>query len=385
MVSTMRSFIDLDRSFGGQPRELGANLARIDTGRGREQLFRDQLPELLDKLSENARIASITASNAIEGVVIDSKRAERIAEGGSHFRNRNEKEFAGYRDAVDSLMQLESYEELTVPFVLHLHRALFHYADGRGGHLKTDQNLIVSYEGGEREVVFTPPGPGETQFMLTELLARYNHAKREARTHPLVLIGALVLDLLAIHPVADGNGRLARLLTTYELLSQGYGVARYVSIEQRIYDSKNTYYERLYESQRGWHDGEHSIWSWTSYLARLLGGAYDDFERRVAGERGFVGSKQDRVRTHILNEAPQEFRRRDIERALPGVSPATIRLVLNELRDAGQIKLVGSGPRARWRRLRTARLVDESGVMVATGDAKIDDAATLDLIDTERR
>jgi len=50
-----------------------------------------------------------------------------------------------------------------------------------------------------------------------------------------VLLGAFVLDFLAIHPVADGNGRLARLLTTHELLRNGYGVARYVSVEQRIY------------------------------------------------------------------------------------------------------------------------------------------------------
>jgi hypothetical protein len=86
---------------------------------------------------------------------------------------------------------------------------------------------------------------------MTELLARYNDLKREGRTHPLVLIAALVIDFLAIHPVADGNGRVARLLTTYELLSQGYGVARYVSIEQRILESKNTCYDRLYRSQRG--------------------------------------------------------------------------------------------------------------------------------------
>jgi len=346
----MLSFVDLDRMFGGPARELGAMLARIDTGRGQERLFEDQLPELLEQLAVNARIASITASNAIEGVVVDQDRAERIVEGSPRFRTRNEKEFAGYRDAIDALMRLETYESLTVPFVLHLHRLLFHHSSGRGGHLKSDQNLIVSYQSGRRETVFTPPAPGETEFLLTELLARYENAKHEARTHPLVLIAALILDLLAIHPVADGNGRLARLLTTHELLAQGYGVARYVSIEQRIYESKNTYYASLFESQLRWHEGRHSIWPWTSYLARVLADAYDTFEQRLAAAGATVSSKQDRVRAYILDQAPTEFRRRDIERALPDVSTATIRLVLNELRDARLIKARGSGPGARWHR-----------------------------------
>jgi Fic family protein len=347
----MYSFIDLDNTFSGQPRELGAMLARIDTARGRERLFGDQMPELLVRLSEHARIASITASNAIEGVVIDSERAERIAEGTGRFRNRNEREFAGYRDATDMLMRLESYEPLTVALVLHLHRLLFQHSDGRGGHLKSEENLIVSYEGGSREIVFTPPAPRDTEFFLTELLVRYDDAKREGNTHPLVLIGALILDLLAIHPVADGNGRLARLITTYELLSQGYGVARYVSIEQRVYESKNAYYASLYESQRNWHEGQHSVWPWTSYLARVLVDSYDDFERRVAGSNASVGNKQDRVRDYILGQAPYEFRRRDVERAFPGVSAATIRLVLKELRDAGRIRSHGTGGAARWHRL----------------------------------
>lgn len=346
----MRSFIDLDATFAGQPRELGPVLARIDTGRGREELFADQVPEVLQQLSENARIASITASNAIEGVFIDSERALKIAEGAPRFRNRNEKEFAGYRDAIDGLMRLDHFEPLSIPFVLHLHRLLFQHAGGRGGYLKRDENFIVSYESGHREVVFKPPPPEETEFLLRETIDRYNAAKRDQVGHPLLLVGALILDVLAIHPVADGNGRLARLLTTYELLSQGYGVARYVSVEQRVYDSRNTYYQRLYESQQGWHTAQHTIWPWVTYLATILAGAYDDFEQRVADAGETVGSKQDRVRRHILEQAPAEFRRRDIERAMPGVSPATIRLVLNELRDSGKITVEGGGPGARWRR-----------------------------------
>ncbi len=347
----MRSFVDLDKTFSGQPRELGAILAGVDTGKGRERLFEDQLPELLGQLADHARIASITASNAIEGVVVDSERAELIAEGSRRYRNRNEREFAGYRDATDMLMRLDSYEPLNIPFVLHLHRLLFNHTDGRDGHLKTDQNLIVSYESGHREVVFTPPPPEETEFLLDELLVRYEAAKREGRTHPLVLIGALILDFLAVHPVADGNGRLARLLTMHELLAQDYSVARYVSIEQRIFESKNGYYASLYESQRDWHEGKHDVWPWISYLSRTLAGAYEDFEQRIAAAGKRTGNKQDRVRSYILEQAPAVFRRRDIERAHPGISLATIRLVLNDLRDAGRIKPEGSGPGARWHKL----------------------------------
>ncbi len=347
----MRSFVDLDRTFANQPRELGALLAQIDTGKGKERLFEDQLPELLGQLSEHARIASITASNAIEGVVVDSERAERIAEGTRRYRNRNEREFAGYRDATDMLMRLDSYEPLSVPFVLHLHRLLFAHSGGKGGRLKSDENLIVSYESGRREIVFAPPPPEETEFLLSELLARYEDAKREGGAHPLVLVGALVLDFLAIHPVADGNGRLARLLTAYELLARGYGVARYVSIEQRVFESKNSYYASLYESQRNWHEGQHDVWPWITYLCRILAGAYADFEQRVTGAEEQTGSKQERVREYVLRQAPAEFRRRDIERALPGVSLATIRLVLAELRGEGVIKPEGSGRGARWRRL----------------------------------
>lgn len=347
----MQSFVDLDKTFESQPRPLGAVLARIDTGRGQERLFEDQRPELLKQLAEHARVASIKASNAIEGVVVGSDRAERIAEGSHRYRNRNEREFAGYRDAIDMLMRLEKYEELSVPLVLHLHRLLFEHMDGNGGHLKIDQNLVVSYESGRKEVVFTPTPPEETEFMLSELLVRYGEAKAEGRTHPLILIGALVLDFLAIHPVADGNGRLARLLTTYELLAQGYKVARYVSLEQRIFESKNTYYKTFYDSQRNWHEGNHDVWPWITYLSRILASSYDDFEKRVAAAPEQLGGKQDRVREYVLREAPARFRRRDVERALPGISLATIRLVLTELRDSGQIKPEGTGAGARWNRV----------------------------------
>jgi len=69
-----------------------------------------------------------------------------------------------------------------------------------------------------------------------------------------------------------------------------------------------------------------------------------------------VGNKQERVRKYILEQAPPEFRRREVERAMPGISLATIRLVLNELRDEGRIAIDGGGPGARWRRVSFAKI-----------------------------
>jgi len=349
----VKSFVDIERTFSGQPARLGPLLQRVDVGRGREELFRDQLPELLRALADNARVASIRASNAIEGVEVDDERAERLA-GGARFRNRNEREFAGYRDAVDELMRAGP-EPISVPLILHYHRQIFQHAGGRGGSFKSDDNAIVSYESGLRQVVFEPVSAQHTPFMTTDLVERYRDAQRDEAAHPLVLLAAFILDLLAIHPVADGNGRIARLVTARELLQLGYGVARYVSVEQQIFETKHGYYAALFESQRDWHDGEHTIWPWTEYLVGALAETYRRLEDRVAAERGVAGmSKQDRVRVWILHQAASRFTIAEIRRAVPGTSDQTIRLVLNACRDRGQIRAEGTGRSAVWVRVGTA-------------------------------
>ncbi len=347
----MKSFVDLDNTLNGQPPRLGVLLARVDRGQGREDLYRDQLPQLLSSLSEETRIASIEASNAIEGIDVDPERAVQISRDGAlRFRNRNEREFAGYRDAIDGLMRASSHEPPTIPFVLHLHRQLLRHTDQGGGRLKQDQNLIVSNQSGRREVIFSPPSPKEAEFFLSELMARYNEAAGRETAHPLILLGALLLDFLAIHPVADGNGRLSRLLMTNELARERYGIARYVSIEQRIFETKSSYYASIYESQQGWHECSHSIWPWVEYLVGTLAGAYDDFERRVAAAQATPTSKQQRVEQWVREEAAPVFRIRDIRRALPGISDQTIRIVLNRLRQDGLVKPDATGRGATWSR-----------------------------------
>ena len=147
----------------------------------------------------------------------------------------------------------------------------------------------------------------------------------------------------------------AGTVSAHALLAQGYGVARYVSVEQRMFATKNAYYAALYASQRQWHEGTHDVWPWTQYLVSVLEDSYDDFETMVAARRNLAGlSKQERVREYVLHHAPLVFRLRDVRAALPAVSDQTIRLVLGALRREGLVEIDktagGSGPRAAWRR-----------------------------------
>jgi Fic family protein len=351
LLPPMYSFADAS-IFDRQPAGLGVLLSDIDTGRGRQELFADQVPELLSALATQTRVASIRASNAIEGIDVSEDRAVALDQLGARFRNRSEREFAGYRDAIDGLVGRPAPEPVSVPLILWLHRQVYSYSGGRGGHLKTEDNVIARYDdGGRRSVVFRPPPWQQTESLLVELVERYNIAQADRIAHPIVLLATLVLDFLAIHPFADGNGRVARLLTTSELLRLGYDVARYVSVEHRIYESKNTYYAALRQSQEGWSDGNHDLWPWTTYLVQVLAVSYRDFEARVAAGRATTTmNKQERVRHHVLDAGPAEFRLRDLRRALPGISDPTFRLVLNELRDQGHVAVEGVGPGAVWKR-----------------------------------
>lgn len=333
------------------PGDIVKTLRRIDQAAGAEGRYADQLPQLLDALRAQARIESITASSAIEGVVVEEARVPRlVSENAERFRNRSEAEFAGYRATLDYLHQ-EDPGQLNVGLVLHLHRLLFSFTDGRGGSFKTNDNLVVDRNPDSTTAVrFEPVHAQETPFFMEELCARTQDALERGEHHPLLVVAAFVLDFLCIHPFGDGNGRIARLATTYLLKRTGYGVVRYVSLEQLIYDTQDDYYAALAASTRGWFDdGQHQLWPWAEYLLNRLDDAYERFAARVATSTAGA-TKQDRVRDFVLLHAPATFTIADIRRAVPGVSDNTIRLVLTDLKSQGRIANDGTGRGATWHR-----------------------------------
>ena len=347
----MLSFVDLDRSLGLVPGAVVTQLGRVDLGRGREELFRSQAPALLTELAHRARIASVTASSALEGVVVpDPARAAAIlSRRPVVLRNRSEQEFSGYRSALDYLFG-EDWRPLNLGLLLHLHRELFAETTMPGGRFKESDNLVVDRSpDGTVEVRFVPVPAARTEYFTAELVDRYLAVNAEGHHHRVLLAGLFVLDLLTIHPFTDGNGRVVRALTNALLDDAGYTVGRYVSLEQLIADSADDYYGSLLASTHGWHEQRHDPWPWLSYFVRVLAHAYDRFERG-ATTAGPTVSKQQRVRDFVQQRAPQVFKIADVRGALPGVSDATIRLALEQLKREGAIHPDGPGRSAVWLR-----------------------------------
>src|SRR5712692_975523 len=150
-----------------------------------------------------------------------------------------------------------------------------------------------------------------------------------------------------------GATRARLLWANAILIDHGYTVGRYVSLEQAVSESADTYYQALLESTHGWHEGACDPWPWLGYFTSVLATAYAVFADRAAAATT-PGTKQQRVRDHILHRAPVTFRLADIRTAVPGVSDQTIRLALEQLRSENRVRADGTGRSATWTRLENA-------------------------------
>lgn len=337
---------------GTVPLSLLAQLSRLDECRGREALFRSQRGEELEQLVDVARVQSTEASNAIEGITAPTARIRALVEERTTPRNRSEAEIAGYRSALDLVHANQDHMPLSVGVTLQLHRTMLQFAGNSGGSLKSVDNTIEEImPDGSRRVRFRPVPAWQTAEAMEHLHANVTTSLARNDLHPALIVGSLVLDFTCIHPFLDGNGRVSRLLTLLGLYKAGYGVGRYVSLERVTADSKETYYEALEASSRGWHENTHNPLPWLEYFTGVLLVAYDKFEANIATLSTRRGAKTDAITNFIRARAIPVFTLADVRIAVPTVSDAHIRKVLHAMRDAGEIESTGRGRSAAWRRI----------------------------------
>jgi Fic family protein len=346
----MSGFVQFGARFDPVPGDVARRLGSIDRAAGQADLYRQQFPRLLEHLRDRARVESVSASSAIEGVVAPAARAEAIILDASETpRTRSEAELRGYSNALTHIFDLAGAEPgVSVGLILHLHGLLFEPTGMVGaGQFKTADNVVTErHADGRRTVRFHPVSATGTPGAIRTLVDGYGETASRGVHHPLLLVSGFLLDFTVIHPFADGNGRVSRLLANLLLSHSGYDVGRFVSIERQIERSKERYYATLRASTDGWEAATHDVWPSTAFMVEMVDETYAKFVSFAEVERS-AGSKQKRVRRYLQDHGHRVFTMEDLRTALPGVSDATIRLVLKEMRDAGLVEAT-SGRSAQW-------------------------------------
>jgi hypothetical protein len=97
-------------------------LTRIALMQGKEALFAQQAPELLENLRQAPLIGPTETSNVIEGVIVSSERVKALVLHDAKPKDCNEREVAGYRDVLKMIHESHAHMPISVGMVQQLHQ-----------------------------------------------------------------------------------------------------------------------------------------------------------------------------------------------------------------------------------------------------------------------
>ncbi len=325
------------------PSNIASILFAIERNKNLTINLKEKLPKVFTNLLKIAKIQSVKASNAIEGIVTTDKRIESIVNEDTEPLNHNEQEIAGYRDALNKIHNEYDVMDVQLRQILLLHRTLLEHAHmvNRGSLKKEDNVIAARYPDGSKRVIYVPTPASETEKAMEQLELAFFEGRQNSNINPLLLIPCYILDFLCIHPFMDGNGRMSRLLTLLLLYKSDYDVGKYVSLEYIINKNKGLYYQKLHESSAGWSENKNSYWPFIENFLMTLLSAYNQLADRYNIIKDKKLSKSERVEETIRTTLGK-ISKEDIHNIWPDISYNTIELELATLLKVGKIKKEGT-------------------------------------------
>ena len=324
--------------------ELMNLVSAIHEYRGKQELFIEAKPDVLQAMLEIAKIQSTGASNRIEGIYTSEERLAALVKSKAEPRNRSEQEIAGYREVLSLIHDSYDYMVPRTNVILQLHRDLYQFSPASyGGSFKNSDNVIAEIDSsGQSRVRFQPLSAFETPDAVERLTNTFVEAIRTEKYDPLLLVPLFILDFLCIHPFNDGNGRMSRLLTLLLLYRSGYIVGKFISVEMIIEKTKETYYEVLQESSADWYEGKNAYLPFVKYYLEVILSAYKEFSARVQLMQDRSLSKPERIRRLFANTL-QKLSKGMILEKCPDISASTVEATLAALVKEGYIIKIGAG------------------------------------------
>jgi len=316
--------------------------------RARESQMKKNYPDVFTRLEGIAKVQSVKGSNAIEGIITTDQRVNEIVNQNSAPLDHNEAEIAGYRDALNLIHENHDSLDIRERDILRLHEIMLSYAPVSGGAYKQSDNTIIEEDAaGQRRVRFSPTPASETAAAMEQLVLAFMDARSSYSVNQLLLIPCFVLDFLCIHPFADGNGRMSRLLSLLLLYKNDFDAGKYVSFEEQINKGKWDYYEALRLSTDGWHENTSSYFPFIENFVTTLLYCYKELDKRFAVVHVKKLNKRERVEATVLNSL-LPVSKQEICYILPDVSPTTVEATLAAMVRSGNVTKVGTGKNTKY-------------------------------------
>lgn len=191
--------------------------------RGKEEFLKKLSAKQKQDFIKREKITFITDSNAIEGSTLSFEQTKKILDQEAHIEklkkkyvltgtSREEEEAISLSKCLDLYEQwLQQREDLSEEMILRWHYILLQNIEGYTQYAGIWRPVNVYIRGSMH--VF--PHHSQVRRLMLELLKWYED-NREL-IHPVELAAKFHTKFTTVHPFADGNGRMARLLMNYIL------------------------------------------------------------------------------------------------------------------------------------------------------------------------
>ncbi len=236
----------------------------------------------LEALARRLLRAESVASSWIEGVQLSQRRLARAEAEGGETRDATARAVLGNVAAMERATTLaDQRKPMRLEDLLAVHRALLKQTpDPRGaGELRERQNWIGGNPYSPLDASYVPPPPEYVPGLANDLL------RFMARDDLPASIQAAVAhaQFEAIHPFADGNGRVGRTLIHYVLRRRGLAPRFVPPVSLVLASRSNTYIRGLNAFAHG------QLADWLDVFARALRAA----AQRSAALAGAIAALQE--------------------------------------------------------------------------------------------
>lgn len=326
--------------------EFAARLVHIEKMRNGSRSFVANNPDTAKDMNRLSKIMSVRESNAIEGISTEDGRLIKLLTGKIKPIGHNEYEILGYSEALEKI-HLE-YDSMNVDeeTILDLFSILVSHTNAPSDYKRYNNEVVEKDAESNISRRFKTVPASKVEDCMYQLIGAFNEARNDFGIPSILLIPCFILDFLRIHPFADGNGRMSRLLTVLLLYQEGFDVCAYVSIESVINSSKMDYYDALAASEEGWFDNVSDYTPFIDYMIGVLFLAYREMDRRIGLCIG-KDNKENRIERFVANVSVP-ISKSEILALMPDVSESYVESVLNRMLSEGRIERIGAKKSSRY-------------------------------------